>query len=80
MTITAAVVMSLDAKLTRHNEPGVRSWASPEDQARFRQLVANHEVIIMGSHTYEAAREYLSLSMDIKRIVLTSRLQEFTGQ
>ncbi len=80
MTVTVAVVMSVDGKLTRHQEAGMHGWASAEDQAHFSALIAKHEVIIMGSHTYTAARQAMRLELPVKRIVLTHQPHQFATQ
>jgi len=80
ITVSVAVVMSVDGKLTRHDEPDIHEWVSREDQEYFRPLVASHQVVIMGRHTYEAIRPFLRLDLPIKRIVLTSKPQKFRDQ
>ena len=80
MTVSVAVVMSVDGKLTRHDEADIHKWVSDEDQEFFRPLIASHEVIIMGRRTYEAVQPNLRLDQPTRRIVLTSRPQKFTNQ
>lgn len=80
MIVSIAVAMSLDGKLTRHDEPDIRDWVSDEDQAFFRPLVAEHDVVIMGRVTYETIRAYLNLDLPVKRIVVTSTPERFSDQ
>lgn len=80
MIVSVAVVMSLDGKLTRNHEPDIHDWVSNEDQAFFRPLVASHQVVVMGRNTYEAIRPHLQLNLPVKRIVLTSKPQQFSDQ
>jgi len=80
MTVSVVVVMSVDGKLTRHDESDIHKWVSDEDQEFFRPLLASHDVIIMGRNTYEAVQPNLRLDQPIRRIVLTSHPQQFTEQ
>lgn len=80
MIVSIAVAMSLDGKLTRHDEPDIRDWVSDEDQAFFRPLVAEHDVVVMGRVTYETIRPYLNLDLPVKRIVVTSTPERFRDQ
>lgn len=80
MIVSVAIVMSVDGKLTRHGESDISSWVSQEDQEFFRPLVASHEAVIMGRHTYEAIQPKLRLDLPIKRIVLTSKPRRFSKQ
>lgn len=80
MIVSVAVVMSLDGKLTRHDEPNIHDWVSDEDQKFFRPLIMKHQVIIMGRGTYEAVQSYIRLNQPIKRIVLTTQPHQFKDQ
>src|SRR4051812_8604535 len=80
MIVSATVVMSLDAKLTRHDESDIYDWVSDEDQEFFRPLLASHEVVVMGRNTYEAIRPHLRLNAQTKRIVLTTKPENFSDQ
>lgn len=71
MNVTVAAVISADAKLTRHGEANVHSWASEEDQAHLHKLVAEHDSIVFGSGTYEAMGGKFNLEAGKLRIVLT---------
>lgn len=77
MKISAAVVMSVDAKLTRQDETDIRAWASAEDQAFFRSLLNKHDCIVMGRGTYEAIRQNIAIGADRLRVVMTSRPENF---
>lgn len=77
MEVSAAIVMSLDGKLTRHDETNVRDWASPEDQQHFRGLIAQHDTIVTGSGTYKAYKDSLLLEEDRLRVVLTSKVPDY---
>lgn len=71
MIVTAAAVISLDGKLTRGNEKNIYHWVSPEDAAHFRTLIENHDVVIMGSSTYETIRKSVKPSTKPMRIIMT---------
>lgn len=79
MKISVAVVMSLDGKLTRGDEPNIRAWASAEDQTFFSELLKQHDCIVMGRPTYEAIKQNLALSAERLRVVLTTKPQQFAA-
>jgi dihydrofolate reductase len=56
MEVTLAVVMSLNGKLTRGDEPNVHAWSSVEDWRHFKRLLAEHDVIILDRNTYEVVK------------------------
>lgn len=72
--------MSLDGKLTRHDEADVRSWTSNEDKKHFGELVASQDAVVMGRGTYETVKHYLQLQVPVKRIVLTSKPEKFKDE
>lgn len=77
MKVVVAAVVSLDGKLTRHDDPDVSSWASKEDHEHFTALVSSSPVIVMGSGTYEVMKDNLELSPDKLRVVLTSKPADY---
>lgn len=56
MHVTLAVVVSLDGKLTRGDDPNVHAWASKEDWQHFMKLRATHDGLILDRVTYEAVK------------------------
>lgn len=80
MDVTLTAVVSLDGKLTKHGSPNVSSWASQEDQQFFRTLLSQHDVIVIGSGTYQAIKDSLVLEPERLRIVLTSRPADFVTE
>jgi dihydrofolate reductase len=64
-------VMSADGRGTKWNQPGTNDWASQEDQNRFAELKAEHDVIVMGRKTWDAAKSFIQLSRSTPRMVLT---------
>ncbi len=77
MQINIAAAISIDGKLTRHDETSIYDWISKEDQVHFRQLISEHEVIVMGSGSYEAVKDRLNLESNRLRVVITSRPEEY---
>jgi dihydrofolate reductase len=75
--IAASVVVSLDGKLTRHDSPDVATWASPEEQKQFHELLAKQDSVVMGSGTYEAVKDSLKFDVERLRIVLTSKTRKY---
>lgn len=73
MEISVAVVMSLDGKLTRHDEPDIKLWASPEEQERFHTLLKEHDCEVLGNGTYRLFKDKIAISAERLRIVLTSK-------
>lgn len=80
MKVTMAMVMSLDGKTTRGKESGTADWASPEDQSFFREIIASHDCVVMGSATYRAAREHMRPSADKPRIILSSNPGQYADE
>lgn len=71
MKVIMAVVSSANGKLTKGEETNIYSWTSKEDTKIFFSLVEKHNLIVMGSKTYEAAKKIIRLKPDKLRIVLT---------
>lgn len=80
MKVTIAAVISLDGKLTRHDDPDVSTWASKEDHDHFTSLVEKSPVIVMGSGTYKVMKDVLELSANKLRVVLTSKPEQYADQ
>ncbi len=76
MKTTLAIVISLNGKSTKGNlSPS--SWASPEDQKQFRQLISQNNLIVMGSNTYLETKKDLKHSPGKIRIVMTKFPKNF---
>lgn len=80
MKIIMAMVMSLDAKTTKHFDSNVYKWTSVEDQKQFFSLIAKQKIIIMGSRTYEAVKDYIKLTPKTLRIILTSYPEKYNNK
>lgn len=81
INITAITVASLDGRFTRGNEKNVYHWSSPEDFTHFSTIRAQHNLIIMGSGTFEYAIKYqesgLKPEPERLRIVMTRDPQKY---
>ena len=71
MKIVMVMVSSINGKITNQNDPNIYSWASKEDSVHFYSLINNHNLIVMGRKTFEAAKDKIKLEPDKLRIVLT---------
>lgn len=71
------MVSTINGKTTKGDTPGTTDLASTEDQDYFFQTLKDNNLLIMGSKTYEAARDGMNLSSDRLRVVLTSRPDDY---
>lgn len=79
MNVILVMVQTADGKTTLWHEPKVYGWSSPEDQKHFRQLIASHNLVVMGKNTYISVKDYIKLSPEIRRIVLTRNPSAFAS-
>jgi dihydrofolate reductase len=79
MNIVLAMVMSVDGKITKDNDPNIYSWTSNEDQQFFTTLIKNNNVIIIGGKTYDAVKQNIKLESGKLRIVLTRQLYRYVS-
>ena len=77
MKVTVAAAMSVDGKLTRHNEDNLHAWVSDEDQVHFRRLIEEYDSIVLGRNVYELSKGHLDLKPGKLRIVLTSTPEKY---
>lgn len=78
MNVILVMAMTADGKTTLWNNPNGHGWSSPEDQKNFRALTRSHKIVVMGSSTYAAVKAHIRLSPGTKRIVMTSRPEDFS--
>lgn len=71
MKVIMIGVSSVNGKLTKGDETNIYSWTSKEDADIFFSLIEKHNLIVMGSKTYKAARNIIKLKNGKLRIVLT---------
>lgn len=77
MYLTAIAVISLDGRLTRHDEPGAK-FASRADQEHFRASMRAAGLVIMGRRTFDVERERILAASDgPRRIVITRSPEAF---
>lgn len=77
MKVILAYVMSLDGFLTDSGGRSPSTWASPEDQVHFKKLMLECGVVIFGSNTFEINKNFIEISKDILRVVLTRHPEKF---
>lgn len=80
MKIIMVMVSSVNGRITKGNNLDVYSWSSKEDKNFFLPLVKKHNLIVMGSKTYEAVRKNLDLSQNKLRVVLTKNPKKYSAQ
>lgn len=72
MNITLVMVQSINGKITRGEDSNVPTWTSVEDTEHFHTMIDHAPLIIMGRHTYEAAKSSIKHKDSTLRIVITS--------
>lgn len=77
MKVTMVAVSSVNGKLTRGKETNIYKWTSKEDAKIFFSLIEKHNLIVMGSKTYTAARNIIKLKVNKLRIVLTRNPKKY---
>lgn len=76
MRITLVMVESIGGETTDGEKPPYE-WASPEDQEQFYAEISRVRLIIMGRKTYESIKNIIKPTSDIRRIVMTSKPEDF---
>mgnify|MGYP001573673824 FL=1 len=77
MKVILIMVSSLNGKITRGDDSDPTHWASKEDTALFASMKAQHNLIVMGSRTYEASQNKIKLKDSVLRIVLTNNPKRY---
>lgn len=77
MKVIMVAVMSINCKLTRGDDPDIYKWTSKEDSKIFLSMIEKYNLIVMGSKTYEAARNIIKLKKDKMRIVLSRHPRKY---
>lgn len=77
MKVTAVMVSTINGKITRGDDPDIKKWTSKEDGAHFHLMLAQSKLIVMGSSTYEAARESMRHEEGKLRVVLTHSPEKY---
>lgn len=71
MKLILVMVTSLDGRSTWGDREGTHEWNSEEDKKHFQKVIKNARLLIMGSSTYEGAKNNMEHSEGRKRIVIT---------
>ncbi len=79
------MVQTINGKITEGENAKVYKWTSLEDKKHFEEQVAKHNLIVMGSSTYEAAKKVIKPEPGKLRVVLTRdparyKFDEIIGQ
>lgn len=79
--ITAITVTSVDGRFTRGDEGNIYHWSSQEDFANFSQVRSLHNLIVMGSGTFDYGLAYqqsgLKPEKERLRIVMTKNPEKY---
>lgn len=73
-------VSSLNGKITKGDNPEVKSWSSKEDRELFEKVKDENKLIVMGKRTYEAAKGQIKLKSGLLRVVLTHDPEAYRSQ
>jgi dihydrofolate reductase len=77
MKIILIHVSSVDGKLTKWKGKNVYEWSSPEDFLYFKQTIAENNLVVMGSGTFDDVKDNkkagLKPEKERLRIILTSK-------
>lgn len=71
------MVSTLNGKITNGDDPHIGLWTSVEDKNHFLKIIEHAKVIVMGSKTYEAAKNTMQHREGRIRIVVTSHPDRF---
>jgi dihydrofolate reductase len=78
MRVTMVTVMSVDARITQGNTVKTTFWRSAEDGVILKELIARHEVLVMGRKTYDVVRP--KPSEKHLQVILTSQPEAYADQ
>ena len=82
MKITLIHVSSVDGKLTKWKGRNIYEWSSPEDFLHFKKIMATHNLVVMGSGTFDDVKDNkkagLKPEKERLRIILTSKPKNYT--
>lgn len=65
------MVTSLDGRSTWGDREGTHEWNSDEDKKHFQEVIKDARLLIMGSSTYEGAKNTMEHKAGRKRVVIT---------
>lgn len=71
------MVQTVNGKITEGGDIKVYKWTSKEDKQHFEALVAQHNLIIMGSSTYVAAKKVIKPEAGKLRVIVTRNPEKY---
>ena len=77
--VTLVIASSINGKITIGDNPHVGIWTSKEDKSLFSYLKKKNNLLVMGSKTYEAIKNSLTLDKETLRIVLTKHPKKYAS-
>lgn len=80
MKLILIMVTSLDGRSTRGSETDNHTWTSEEDQAHFMKVLGEARLVIMGSATYEPAKDSMHHSDKKLRVVNTRTPEKYATE
>lgn len=80
MKLILVMVTSLDGRSTKGSEENNHTWTSAEDQKHFQNIIEDASLIIMGSKTYEAARNNIEHKEGKLRVIITRTPEKYASE
>ncbi|MGB4966170.1 MAG: dihydrofolate reductase family protein [Microgenomates group bacterium] len=80
MHIILPVVASVNGNITKGTNPHVHSWASKEDASYFSDLKSRHNLLVMGSKTYETSKEHMEHAPGKLRVIMTRSPEKYAHE
>lgn len=81
MKVTLIHVASIDGKLTKWKGKNIYEWSSPEDFIHFTKTLKQHNLVVMGSGTFDDVKDNekagLKPEKERLRIILTSKPEKY---
>lgn len=78
MKIILCMVLSVDGKSTKGDQPD-QSWASSEDQQHLSKLISENNLILMGGRTYELSRSHIKPTEGKLRVIVTHDPEKYSA-
>jgi len=75
--VTMVMVNSINGKITFGDSSDIYKWTSSEDSQMFFNLVKKADMVIMGSHTYQAIRTKINPNIGPFRLIITHHPKKF---
>lgn len=76
LRVILIAVTSVNGKSTKKNQ-SPSAWASKEDQEFFYSQLVKHNLMVMGSKTYQAAKRVIKLEEGKQRVVVTRNPKKY---